>query len=105
MERAQHRFGLRVLVAFLLGLVVLQSSAFAAVPQVAQDYINIFVDLAKGQAGIIFIVVILGFSGFLAWRNGNLTPLIWGLTASVLIGGAPYIAPKLINFGQTAFGP
>ena len=101
---AQKGFSVRLTVALVLSLFVFSSSAFAAVPQVAQDYINVFIDLTKGQAGMIFIVTILGFSAYLAWRNGNLVPLLWGLAAAVLLGGAPYIAPKLLNFGQTAFG-
>ena len=89
--------------AFALMVLFFGVSAFADVPAVANDYINVFVDLAKGQAGVIFIVVVLGFSGFLAWRNGNLTPLLWGVAAAVLIGGAPYIAQGFLNFGNTAF--
>jgi hypothetical protein len=91
---------------FLLVLVMMlafSTSAFAAVPQVVTDYVQIFVDLAKGQAGIIFIILVLAMSGFMAWRNGNLSPLFWGVAAAILIGGAPYIAPEIITFGETTF--
>jgi len=100
----QERSTNRLLIAFLLSLFVLHSFAFAAVPAVVEDYIAVFIDLAKGKMGIIFVAAILGFSGFLYWRNGNLTPLLWGLGGSVLVGGAPYIAPKIITFGNTTFG-
>ena len=95
---------LRLLLALFLGLFVLQSTAFAATPQVVQDYIQVFIDLTKGQAGLIFIALILGFSAYLAWRNGNLVPLLWGVAASVLLGGAPYIAQKFLDFGGSTFG-
>jgi hypothetical protein len=93
------RLGIVALLLMLFG-----SFAFADVPQVANDYINIFVDLLKGNAGIFFAAVILGFSGFLAWRNGNLTPILWGLAGAVLVVGGPYIAPKLMDFAKNLWG-
>ena len=92
------------LVAILASLFMLQTFAFAATPGVVTNYIQVFLDLAQGKIGQIFIIAILGFSGFLAWKNGNVTPFLWGLAAAVLIGGAPYIAPKIITFGNTTFG-
>lgn len=95
-----RRLGVVVLLLMLIG-----SFAFAAdVPQVANDYINIFVNLLKGNAGIFFAAIVLGFSGFLAWRNGNLTPILWGLAGSILIVGAPYLGPKLMDFAKTLWG-
>ena len=91
------------IVAIVLSLLLFQSFAFAAVPQVVADYIQVFVDLAQGQMGIIFIILILAFSGYLAWKNGNLAPLFWGLAASVLIGGASPIAQRFIEFGNSTF--
>lgn len=93
----------RVLFFAFISLFILESSAFAAVPVVANNFINVFVDLAKGNMGIIFIILVLAMSGFMAWRNGNMTPMFWGLAASLLIGGAPFIAPRLISFGQNTF--
>jgi len=91
-----------ILVPFLLAIFA--SFAFAEVPQVANDFIQIFVDLLKGQAGIFFGAIILGFSGFLAWRNGNLTPILWGLAGTIIVVGAPYIGPKLAEFTKNLWG-
>lgn len=93
----------RIVIAMMLLLGLFETSASAAVPAVANNYINVFIDLAKGNMGIIFIILVLAMSGFMAWRNGNLTPLFWGLAAAILIGGAPYIAPEIINFGNSNF--
>ena len=87
-----------------LAMGLLSVTAFAGTtPDVVDDYIDVFVDLSKGKAGVIFIVIVLAMSGFLSWKNGNLSPMLWGLAAAVLIGGAPYIADDIITFGSTTF--
>ena len=87
----------------LLAMFLVGTSAMAAVPVVVTNFINIFIDLASGKLGIIFIILVLAMSGFMAWKNGNITPLFWGLAAAVLIGASPYIAGELVNFGNNGF--
>jgi hypothetical protein len=62
---------------------------------VVDSYVDIFTNMAQGKVGTFFIFLIIMMSGIMAWRNGNLTPLFWGLAAALLIGGAPKIAERL----------
>ena len=90
----------------LAGLFLSGTSAFAAeiaVPSVVNNFIGIFISLASGKIGIMFIILILAMSGFMAWKNGNITPLFWGFAAALMIGASPFIASELTNFGKYKF--
>ncbi|CAA6804694.1 MAG: Unknown protein [uncultured Campylobacterales bacterium] len=87
----------------LLGLVLVQATAFAAdpgSPAVVDTFIQIFLNMITGKIGLLFIVIILLMSAFTAWRSGNLTHLFWGLLAAIIIGGAPKIAEALLDYGN-----
>ena len=90
----------RVLLFIVLGMLPL----FAGDPGVVNTFIATLLSLMQGKVGIIFIVIIMGFSAFFAWRNGNLTPLLWGIVASLIIGAAPYAADQFISWGNSTFG-
>jgi len=90
----------------ILALLFLGSFAFASTsdPASVNTFVDVLLGLLQGKIGYIFIAIILGFSGFFAWRNGNLTPLIWGIVAALILGAAPYIGPHIVSWGNTTFG-
>jgi hypothetical protein len=91
--------------AFLLLLVFFASTAFASDdPAAVNTFVSVILGLLQGKVGYIFIAIIFGFSGFFAWRNGNITPLIWGIVAALIIGAAPYIGPQIVSWGNSTFG-
>ena len=71
---------------------------------VVDKFVNIFLDMANGTVGKFFIFLVILLSGVMAWRNGNLTPLFWGIAAAILIGGAGSIAGALQSTSQGMFG-
>ena len=89
---------------FILALLFLGSFAFADDPATVNTFVDVLLGLMKGKVGYIFIGLIIGFSGFFAWRNGNLTPLIWGVVAALIVGAAPYIGPQIVSWGNSTFG-
>ena len=84
----------------LAGTLLAQSAnANSSELEVAKSFVDIFMNMLTGSVGNFFIVLIIIMSGVMAWRNGNLTPLFWGLTAGVVIGAAPKIADALQSSG------
>lgn len=88
---------------FGLLLLFLGSFAFADDPASVNTFVNVILGLLQGKVGYIFIAIVLGFSGFFAWRNGNITPLIWGVVAALIIGAAPYVGPQIVSWGNSTF--
>jgi hypothetical protein len=91
--------------AVFLLLALFASFAFAADdPASVNTFVDVILGLLQGKVGYIFIAIVLGFSAFFAWRNGNITPLLWGVIASLIIGAAPYIGPHIVSWGNSTFG-
>ena len=87
----------------LMFMLVPFAFAFADDPAAVNTFINVLLSLLQGKVGYIFIAIILGFSGFLAWRNGNITPLIWGIVAALVVGAAPYVGASIVSWGNSTF--
>lgn len=88
----------------LLLLVGLIGFAFASNdPASVNTFVTVILGLLQGKVGYIFIAIVLGFSAFFAWRNGNITPLIWGVIAALVIGAAPYVGPSIVSWGNSTF--
>ncbi|WP_456469992.1 TrbC/VirB2 family protein [Caminibacter sp.] len=73
-------------------------------PASVNTFVDVLLGLLQGRVGYIFIAIVLGFSAFFAWRNGNITPLIWGVVAALILGAAPYIGPHIVSWGNSTFG-
>ena len=104
LERAKNIKGVEVKRALFLLLVPFVFVFAADDPAAVNTFVDVLLGLLQGKVGYIFIGIILGFSAFFAWRNGNITPLIWGVVASLIVGAAPYIGPHIVGWANTTFG-
>jgi len=95
------RFGLFLVIAAFL----MPSFAFAeaGTPQAVQDFMDILLDAIQGKVIIVVIALILIFSGFMGWKNASATPFIYGIIASLIIGGSVYVGTNLagVEFNNT----
>ena len=48
-------------------------------------FVDILIGLVTGKVGIFIIIIIMGFSAYNAWKNANVSALLWGLFASIVI--------------------
>lgn len=73
------------------------TSASAAVtePGAFSNYLEIFLEMTKGTAGQLVMVLIIVFAGIKAWQVNDKAPLMWGAAAVTAIAAAPLIAPNL----------
>ena len=92
---------MKKIVLLLFGLV---GFALADDPATVNTFVDVLLSLLQGKVGYIFIGIILSFSGFFAWRNGNITPLIWGVVAALVVGAAPYVGHQIVGWGNSTFG-
>jgi thiamine transporter ThiT len=90
--------------AVFLLLALFASFAFAKDPASVNTFVDVILSLLQGKVGYIFIAIVLGFSAFFAWRNGNVTPLLWGIIAALILGAAPYVGPHIVGWGNSTFG-
>jgi len=75
------------------------SSSTTSIPGV-ENFVKIIMDLVGGKVGLILIVVIMGFSVYNAWKNANVSALLWGLFASIVLAVLVPYAEKMLEWAN-----
>jgi len=81
----------------MFGLVS-SASAANAIPGI-DNIMQMFIDVASGKLAVFIIVIIMGFSFYNAWKNGNPSALIWGVFVSIGIAILAYFAQAVMDWG------
>lgn len=84
-----------VISALLLFGFLTTASAAVSEPGAFKSYLEIFLEMIKGTAGNLVMVLIIIFAGIKAWQVGDKAPLMWGAAAVIAIAAAPSVAPNL----------
>ncbi|WP_294961564.1 hypothetical protein [Sulfurimonas sp.] len=89
----------------LIAAIVLPSEIFAAdLPAILVVYSDIVSSIiTKVIVGLVILIMLI----IAAWEmkeNGNARPLKWATFASIVMGGAVYFGPSMIDFMTTQVG-
>lgn len=87
----------KAFVLFALLGVLTSASAAVTEPGAFKSYLEIFLEMIKGTAGNLVMVLIIIFAGIKAWQVGDKAPLMWGAAAVIAIAAAPSVAPNLTS--------
>ena len=89
----------KLLAMMLLALFVIPSEIFAAeLPAV----VVIFADVVSGiivevVVGLVVLIMLI-VAAWSMYENGNARPLKWAIFASIVMGGAVFFGPSMIDF-------
>lgn len=91
---------LAVLMALFTANAMAAAAAATSIPGV-DNFVQIMIDLAGGKVGLLLIVIIMGFSAYNAWKNANVTALLWGLFASIVLAVLVPYATKMLEWANS----
>jgi heme/copper-type cytochrome/quinol oxidase subunit 2 len=95
----------KMLLLALLALFIIPSEMFAAdLPAVVVVYSNIVSSIiTKVIVGLVVLIMLV----IAAWEmkeNGNARPLKWAIFASIVMGGAVFFGPSILDYMTSQVG-
>lgn len=95
----------KILLPLLLAFLLLPSEMFAAdLPAIVVVYSNIVSSIiTKVIVGLVVLIMLI-IASWEMKENGNARPLKWAIFASVMMGGAVFFGPSILDYMATQVG-
>jgi hypothetical protein len=95
----------KLLLFAFIGLFLIPSQMFAAdLPAIVVVYSDIVTNIVTKVVVGIVVLIMLVISAWEMKENGNLRPFKWAVFASVVMGGAVFFGPSIIDYMSTQVG-
>ena len=95
----------KILLLALFALFMIPSETFAAdLPAVVVVYSNIVTNIVTKVVVGLVVLVMLVIAAWEMKENGNARPLKWAIFASIVMGGAVFFGPSMLDYMTSQVG-